>query len=191
MARYRRGRVSRRVVRIAVDTTVLVSAVATRGLCADVFNLLLAEHQLILGKTVLSELRQVLSAKIRLPGKTIDEFVALLRQEATVVEKAKPLAIRIRDKTGLPVLSEAVAGNAEMLVAGEPQGTIRSAAACHSRKSRSNHESYPWHQKQDWSPEPSEAHLVCGSAGMSGYRFGSLRKCEVDQQDQEHRPKNQ
>jgi uncharacterized protein len=106
-------------VRVALDTNVLVSAVATRGLCSDVFNLVLAEHELIVGEAVLSELRRVLSEKIRVPSKTIDEFVALIRQEATVVKKAEQLTVKIRDKADVPVLSEAVAGNAEVLVTGD------------------------------------------------------------------------
>jgi putative PIN family toxin of toxin-antitoxin system len=106
-------------VRVALDTNVLVSAVAARGLCADVFNLVLAEHQLIVGETVLAELRRVLREKIRVPNKIIDEFDALLRQEGLVVTKAKHLAVTIRDLSDVPVLSEAVAGNAEVLVTGD------------------------------------------------------------------------
>jgi putative PIN family toxin of toxin-antitoxin system len=106
-------------VRVALDTNVLISAVAARGLCADVFNLILAEHDLIVGETVLLELRRVLSEKIRVPGKTIDEFVALLRQEASIVKKGELVAVQIRDKDDLPVLSEAIAGNAEVLVTGD------------------------------------------------------------------------
>jgi putative PIN family toxin of toxin-antitoxin system len=106
-------------VRVALDTNVLVSAVATRGLCADVFNLVLAEHELIVGETVLSELKRVLRDRIRIPAKLADEFDALLRQEATIVENAAPLRVAIRDKSDLPVLSEAVAGNAEVLVTGD------------------------------------------------------------------------
>ena len=106
-------------MRVALDTNVLVSAVAARGLCADVFNLILAEHDLIVGETVVSELRRVLSEKIRVPGKTMDEFVALLRQEAFVVKKAELVTVEIRDKDDLPVLSEAIAGNAEVLITGD------------------------------------------------------------------------
>ena len=69
----RPGRISRRIVRVALDTNVLVSAVATRGLCADLFNLVLAEHELIVGETVLTELKRILREKIRVPGKIIDE----------------------------------------------------------------------------------------------------------------------
>jgi len=106
-------------VRVALDTNVLVSAVATRGLCADVFNLVLAEHELIVGETVLAELKRVLRDRIRVPAKTVDEFDSLLRQESTIVANATPLRLTIRDMSDLPVLSEAVAGNADVLVTGD------------------------------------------------------------------------
>ena len=106
-------------MRVALDTNVLVSAVATRGLCADVFNLVLAEHELIVGQTVLAELRKVLRQKMRVPNDAIDDFETLLRQEGIAVGKTKSLPVAIRDKSDVPVLSEAVAGNAEVLVTGD------------------------------------------------------------------------
>ena len=106
-------------MRVAFDTNVLVSAVATRGLCADVFNLVLAEHQLILGETVLAEVRRVLKQKLRVPEEIIGEFEALLRAEALVVPKAMVVAIVVRDKSDMPVLAEAISGKAEVLVTGD------------------------------------------------------------------------
>jgi putative PIN family toxin of toxin-antitoxin system len=106
-------------VRVALDTNVLVSAVATRGLCADVFNLVLAEHELIVGEAVLAELKRVLRERIRVPVHVVAEVDNLLRQEATVIPKVEPLRLRIRDKSDLAVLSEAVAGRAEVLVTGD------------------------------------------------------------------------
>ena len=106
-------------MRVAFDTNVLVSAVATRGLCADIFNLVLAEHPLVVGETVLAEVRRVLKQKIRVPEGIIGEFEALLRAEALVVAKAKTLPISVRDKSDMPVLAEAIAGEAEVLVTGD------------------------------------------------------------------------
>lgn len=106
-------------MRVALDTNVLVSAVATRGLCADVLNLVLAEHELIVGETVLAELKRVLRERIRVPVHVVAEVDTLLRQEATVIPKGEPLRLRIRDKADLAVLSEAVAGRAEVLVTGD------------------------------------------------------------------------
>lgn len=106
-------------MKVALDTNVLVSAVATRGLCADIFTLVLAEHELILGTTVLRELKKVLRQKLRVPAELILEYEEILRREAVVVGKAKALAIAIRDESDKPVLAEAVAGGAEVLVTGD------------------------------------------------------------------------
>jgi uncharacterized protein len=106
-------------VKIALDTNVLVSAVATRGLCADVFNLVMAEHQLVVGETVLAEVRRVLKQKMRVPDEAIDEFETLLRTEALIVPKAKVVKIEVRDKSDMPVLAEAISGGAEVLVTGD------------------------------------------------------------------------
>jgi uncharacterized protein len=40
-------------VRVFLDTNVLVSAFATRGLCADLLELVLLEHDLVLGRWVI------------------------------------------------------------------------------------------------------------------------------------------
>lgn len=106
-------------MKVALDTNVLVSAVATRGLCADVLQVVLAEHELVLGETVLRELRRVLRQKIRMSDALSDEVEAFLRRHAVVVADAPPLRLRLRDRTDLPVLAEAVAGGAEVLVTGD------------------------------------------------------------------------
>lgn len=106
-------------MKVALDTNVLVSAVATRGLCADVFNLVLAEHQLVVGVTILGELKRVLRQKMRVPSDIIHEVEALLRRDAVIVGKTKPLSIKIRDKSDMPVLAEAVSGGAVVLVTGD------------------------------------------------------------------------
>ncbi len=106
-------------MRVALDTNVLVSAVATRGLCADVFNLVLAEHQLVVGETVLVELQRVLRSKVRVPARLVEEVVSLLREEGDVVKTVEPLEVKLRDRSDLAVLSEAVGGRAEVLITGD------------------------------------------------------------------------
>jgi len=104
---------------VCFDTNVLASAVATRGLCADIVNAALAEHQLIVGETVLRELRQVLRQKLRLPVAAADEMEAFLRLHAKVIIDAPDLEIPMRDQNDRAVLAEAVAGKAHVLVTGD------------------------------------------------------------------------
>lgn len=109
---------------VCFDTNVLVSAVATRGLCADIVNAALAEHQVIVGPTVLAELQQVLLRKLRLPTAIVDEVDAFMRLHAGVVSTAADLAIQGIDHNDRAVLAEAIGGNADVLVTGD-QDLIR------------------------------------------------------------------
>jgi len=104
-------------VRVFLDTNVVVSAVATRGLCADLFQAILAEHELVLGETVLGELRTVLSRKMRVPRDTIQELEAHLRGHATVVKAATKRRIAGLDAADAAII--AVGARADVLVSGD------------------------------------------------------------------------
>lgn len=106
-------------MRVSLDTNVLVSAFTTRGICEDVLNVVLAEHQLVLGETVLTELRRVLDKKMRMPPELADEAVAFLRREAIIASSAPALPLKLRDADDVIVLSEAVAALAEVVVTGD------------------------------------------------------------------------
>ena len=106
-------------MKVFLDTNVVVSAVATRGLCADLFHLILAEHELVLGETVLTELRQVLRRKIGLSGETIDEFETFLRRQARVVMVRNAVPATGLDAADMAVLAEAATAGADVLVTGD------------------------------------------------------------------------
>ena len=106
-------------MRVALDTNVLISAFTTRGICEDVLNVVLAEHQLVLGEAVLTELRRVLDKKMRMQPELADEAVAFLRREAVIVSSAPALPLELRDADDVVVVSEAVAGLAEVIVTGD------------------------------------------------------------------------
>lgn len=106
-------------MKVYFDTNVLVSAFATRGLSADLFELVLIEHDLIAGRNVLRELQRVLRAKIKLPAArcaAILEFVAL--EALTVVENAVAADCEADEDDRL-ILGEAVAGGAEAFITGD------------------------------------------------------------------------
>jgi putative PIN family toxin of toxin-antitoxin system len=106
-------------VKVYLDTNVLVSAFATRGLCADVLHVVLAEHQLLVGDAVLTEVRRVLRQKIRLTSGAVAEVELLLRQQGLVIGATMPLKLKLRDKDDLAILAEALTGSADVLVSGD------------------------------------------------------------------------
>ena len=106
-------------MRVFLDTNVLVSAFATRGLCADVFRHILAEHDLLTGEVVIVELRRVLRDRIKVPAPTIAAIEQLLRDQVVVPKPPEPHPLPIRDADDRWVLASAVAGKADVLVTGD------------------------------------------------------------------------
>lgn len=106
-------------MRVFLDTSVLVAAFATRGLCADVLRTVLAEHELVVGETVLAELGRVLKEKIGTPEAQARDVVAFVRQHALVAAETPVPAIDVRDANDLPILAGAIQGGAEVLVTGD------------------------------------------------------------------------
>lgn len=106
-------------MKVFFDTNVLVSAVATRGICADILNVALTEHQLTVGETVLAELRVVLRKKLRLPVTVIDEFETFLRLHAAVASHSAGAGPAGLDENDRAVLAEAT--GCDVLVTGDQE----------------------------------------------------------------------
>jgi putative PIN family toxin of toxin-antitoxin system len=105
--------------RVFLDTNVLVAAFATRGLCADVLRVVLAEHALLTSEAVLGELRRVLRTKLRAAPAVVAEVEALLREQTVVPAAAAALGIDVRDPSDRPILAAAIAARADVFVTGD------------------------------------------------------------------------
>jgi putative PIN family toxin of toxin-antitoxin system len=106
-------------LKVYLDTNVVVSAVATRGVCADLLHVILAEHELVLGETVLTEMRRVLRRKIGLSRDTIGELETFLRRQATVVTAREAVSTTTLDAADAAVLAEAATAAVDVLVTGD------------------------------------------------------------------------
>jgi putative PIN family toxin of toxin-antitoxin system len=108
-------------VRVFLDTNVLVSAAATRGLCADVVREVLASHELLISAQVLGELKRVLEIKFGVAPDLIDEFLTLIKQDAVLAQPGQLPTVAIGDEDDLPILSAAVSASAEVFVTGDKE----------------------------------------------------------------------
>ncbi len=106
-------------MRVFLDTNVLVSALTARGLSADVFRLILTEHEMLTGEVNLVELRRVLHDRMRVPARQIDAAEQLLREQTIIPKPDRPFDIKLRDPDDKWVLASAVAGGADFLVSGD------------------------------------------------------------------------
>lgn len=108
-------------MRVFLDTNILVSAAATRGLCADVLRQVLASHELLTSLEVLSELRRVLRTKFAVDQDLIDDFIWLMRQDTLLARPGQLPSVEIQDQDDLPILSAAISAGADVFVTGDKE----------------------------------------------------------------------
>lgn len=106
-------------MRIFLDTNVLVSAVATRGLCTDVLREVLKSHQLMISPGLLSELERALHEKMRVPEELMSEFIGLIQQESVLSASGKLPGIALLDRGDLEILSAAWKGKSDLFITGD------------------------------------------------------------------------
>jgi putative PIN family toxin of toxin-antitoxin system len=106
-------------VKVFLDTNVLVSAVATRGLCTDVLREVLAAHDLVISRQVLDEVRRVLRTKFGATQDVIADFIQLLQRDAILARPGRVPDVELRDRADRLILSAAVASGADVLVTGD------------------------------------------------------------------------
>jgi putative PIN family toxin of toxin-antitoxin system len=108
-------------MKVFLDTNVLASAFATRGLCSDVLREVFASHDLYTSIEVLKELRDVLKNKFGLPESLIKKILLLLQREAIVAYSQKGVEIPIKDKADIPIISAALAAGVHVFVTGDKE----------------------------------------------------------------------
>jgi len=108
-------------VKVFLDTNVLASSIATRGLCSELLESVIHDHELLTCRAVLQELERVLTEKLRLPGPVIAGFLGLLRTEGSVVESTENRSFPIKDADDVPILACAIAGKADVFVTGDKE----------------------------------------------------------------------
>ncbi len=106
-------------MRVFLDTNVIVSAVATRGLCADVFREVLVRHQLIISEMLIDEVRNMLRDKIGTPPDSIADVIVLLREGSLLSEPSHVVDLPIHDAQDKALVSAALDGRADLFVTGD------------------------------------------------------------------------
>jgi uncharacterized protein len=106
-------------VRVFLDTNLLLSALAARGLCADLFQVLIAGHTIVVSEDVLVELERALVAKLRFPERLLKDTLVFLRESCEVVPASRALPLPGLDRADRVVVTGAIIAKVDALVTGD------------------------------------------------------------------------
>jgi len=108
-------------VRLFLDTNVLVSALATRGLCADLYERLLTEHEVIIGEPVVLEVLDILQRKFRASSQLLVKVEAELRLLQVIPTQATAPSLPIRDIDDPWIIACALQAQVNYFVTGDAE----------------------------------------------------------------------
>ena len=106
-------------MRVFLDTNVLASALMARGLCAELFEIIVAEHEALIGEPVIKELKTILARKFRVPSSLIAETESMLRTHTMLPGADSAPKLRIKDRDDPWIIACALAGQADLFVTGD------------------------------------------------------------------------
>lgn len=108
-------------MRVFLDTNVLVSALATRGLCADLYERLLTEHEVIIGEPVVLEVLDILQRKFRATADLLVKVEAELRLLQVIPAQATAPSLPIRDIEDPWIIACALQAHVDCFVTGDAE----------------------------------------------------------------------
>ena len=104
-----------------LDTNVLVSALATRGLCADLYERLITEHETVIGEPVILEVLDILQRKFKATPTLLVNVEAELRLLEVIAAQATAPALAIKDKEDPWIIACALQADVEFFVTGDAE----------------------------------------------------------------------
>jgi uncharacterized protein len=106
-------------MRLVLDSNVLIAAFVARGVCSELLEYCVREHEPVTSEAVLEEVRRNLVDKIKVTAAQADQTVRLLRTRLEVVEPVAVAPPVCRDSDDDVVLGTALAGRCEAIVTGD------------------------------------------------------------------------
>jgi putative PIN family toxin of toxin-antitoxin system len=105
-------------VRILLDTNVLIAALIARGVCHQLLEHCVRNHELVTSEFILNEVREKLVEKFNYSVQVADEVIGLLRSKDVAPATVLDAPVR-RDPDDDNVLAAALAGDCAAIVTGD------------------------------------------------------------------------
>ncbi len=106
-------------MRLVLDTNVLIAAFISHGVCNELLEHCVLNHDVVLSKFILTEFKDKLTGKFKFTAREANAAVRLLRSQCEIVSTS-PLATPVcRDSDDDSVIATAIAGQCACIITGD------------------------------------------------------------------------
>lgn len=106
-------------MKIVLDSNVIISAFATRGLCLSIFELSILTNTVVVSQYILSEVERILKNKIKVPNKIVNKIMNYLKETCEILDyKELPKSV-CRDKNDDDIIALALSNNINLIITGD------------------------------------------------------------------------
>ena len=103
------------MIKVVLDTNVIIAAFVARGLSNSVFELCLDKFEVITSEFIIKEISKKLIDKIKIPQKRVNEIIDFLKEFCSIVSYEKIC----RDQKDDEILALAKNSNSKYIVTGD------------------------------------------------------------------------
>jgi len=106
-------------MKITLDTNILIAAFISRGVCSDLFEYCIRQHEVFTSQYILKEFTTQLNEKFKVSRTEVSEAKKLLRSRMQAVIPLKLPKSLCRDPNDVPILGTALASKSQCLITGD------------------------------------------------------------------------
>lgn len=107
------------MIKVVLDTNIIIAAFVARGLSNSVFELCLDKFEVIISEHIINEISKKLVEKIKIPNEKVDEIIDFLRDTCTIFNYESLKKNICRDKKDDEILALAKSSNSKYIVTGD------------------------------------------------------------------------
>ena len=106
-------------MRLVLDTNVLIAAFISHGVCSELLEHCVLNHDVVLSNFILDELKEKLTGKFRFTTREANGVVTLLRSRCSLVATPVLPSPVSRDPDDDNIIATAIAGSCQCIVTGD------------------------------------------------------------------------
>lgn len=104
------------MIKVVLDTNVIIAAFVARGLSNSVFELCLDKFEVIISEYIIKEISKKLIDKIKIPKEKVNEIIDFLKDSCTIFNYESLKERICRDKKDDEILALAKGSNSKYIV---------------------------------------------------------------------------